>query len=157
MPRRILGVALVGCFVLHSALQINVISSLVAPRVRAANHELLAEATRLEQFGLNQPCLVLGHPSFNQDLAYATRCTNVPSDARSVQKAIRRGVDVVQLANAAPPAAYWANWRKITLPSLPRRHPTHAYLSFLPRCPLTGCAQLGDRSASARVLRRSPT
>jgi hypothetical protein len=128
-PRLALGVGLTGALVANTALQVHVITAFIAPGGRSTGTEIQADANRLHQLGVRGSCLVLGSPGDNQDLAYATGCTNVPRAVPLVHEAAQDGTHVVWLNHIPPPKAYGLRWRPAQLPGRTPGAPLHVYLS----------------------------
>jgi hypothetical protein len=115
-PRIALTGALVGALLAHAFVQVDVVLADVKPPAARFSRQVQADAAALHKLGVRTPCIVLGQPSWNEALAYAARCRNVPRTAATVQELRARGSYVVWLGPSAPPARYGASWRQIALP-----------------------------------------
>ena len=73
----------------------SIIETSVEPAFTLGNNRTLAEVRKLRRLGVEPPCLILGNAGWNQNLAYALRCTNHPRDPESVQRMIAGGTQVV--------------------------------------------------------------
>ena len=101
----------------HTALQVRVIVTRLEPAENRTYNAYLADARRLARHGLHRPCLVLGSPAVDQ-IAYATGCTNVPTDPTQARRAAEQGTGIVWLFTATPP-----DWPGITWHSVALRRP----------------------------------
>ncbi len=112
----------------HTALQVEVIVTRIKPSESRTYHGDLADARRLVRNGVHRPCLVLGSPADDQ-IAYATGCTNTPTDLTRARAAAEGGSDVVWLHARTPPTWPGMRWRALLLP-----HPigalTEAYVGL---------------------------
>jgi hypothetical protein len=100
----------------HAAVQVDVILARVKPGGVAGNAAVLADAEQLSDDGLRTPCLILGDPGWNENLAYATRCGNRPGQPATLRTRIMRGVGVVWLRDRRPSPSVWPSWRRVLLP-----------------------------------------
>jgi hypothetical protein len=114
--RVVVATALAGVLVVHTVLQVHVLTAFIAPGARVTAAEIHADADRLHQLGLHGPCLVLGSPANNQELAYATGCANEPRTVPLVDDAAEDGSHIVWLGPLRPPRSYDLRWRPIDLP-----------------------------------------
>ena len=130
--RIVAGCLLGALLIAHTAIQLTVIQTQVKPAFTMGNNRTLAEARTLRKLGVHPPCHILGQGGWNQNLAYALRCTNHPRDVESVQRMIAMGTQVVWLTNKRPSARYGTEWTRVKLPGLRPSTPQVAYLSFEP-------------------------
>lgn len=123
--------ALIGALVAHIAIQVDVVVSHVAPQLVRFNRQMRLDAVALHVLDVRRPCVVLGQPSWNEALAYATGCRNVPRDATSLRRLRAGGTHVVWLGPSAPPARYGSRsgWRRVRLPGRSATGRQVAYLS----------------------------
>jgi hypothetical protein len=115
---------------------VHVIAARVAPPVRQFAAAVRADAEVLNGLGVRGPCLVVGQPGWEEDLAYAAGCTDVPGRRRGVRDRIEDGVVVVWLGTSPPKAAHDARWRRVDLPWLQPRRPLVALVGQRPGPPL---------------------
>ena len=129
-PRMVVTGALVAALLAHLAIQLDVVLVHVKPPVARFDRQMRADAGALHAFGVRRRCIVLGQPGFNEALAYATGCSNVPRLATSVQHLRALGRDVVWLGPTTPPARYGTRWRRVVLPGPSSRTVQVAYLGI---------------------------
>jgi hypothetical protein len=117
-----LAVGCAGVVLVQAVAQALVIRDRIAPAVRRADRRVLAEAADLRRLGLRPPCLVLGEPAWSENLAYADRCSDVPSDPAGVAARMEADAAVVDLGSGR---AVHDQGRRV---SLPGARPLIAYL-----------------------------
>jgi hypothetical protein len=137
VPRTVLVSGLGAILVAHAAVQVHVLTGLIAPHARITGAEIVADAEQLHDVGVRGPCLVLGSPVDNQDLAYATGCSNVPRGATAVRDRVEDGSRVVWLNQAPPPRSYSARWHAVQLPGGTPSITQRVYISVGPSSPDT--------------------
>ncbi|MDT7575139.1 MAG: hypothetical protein QOH17_1472, partial [Pseudonocardiales bacterium] len=131
--RGLIRVGVTSAFVVvllaHLAVQGDVVIAHIRPAVTRFNRQVQADAAALHALGVRPPCVVLGQPSWNEALAYAAGCRNVPRGVGAVQRLRALGTDVVWLGPTSPPDRYGLSWRQVTLPGPTSLSPQVAYLS----------------------------
>lgn len=122
------GAGLAVGLLAHAALQIQVITAHIKPGGSLNAAKVFGEARQLRALGVRPPCLVLGSPANDQNLAYATDCSNVPTSAVAVRDDIEDGTRVAYVRGNRLPTVYGDDWRRGLLAGT-----RYAYLSTEPR------------------------
>ncbi len=126
--RRACSLALAGLLLAHAVVQVQLITSRIGPSMRTGNDRTLADARDLVWLGVRPGCIVSG-PG-DENLAYAVRCTNVPTTASAIRHELDEGAQVVWLVR--PPADRATFWRRVALRYPTADHSHFVYLSFVP-------------------------
>ena len=129
-PRFALHGALALVLLLHTAIQVSVITRHIAPVIRERSRVVLADAGQLAGNGLRHPCVVRGRHGLDvARLSYATRCKDVPTKPAALRDRLKDGAQVVWLSTHVPPSYYGVTWKRDTLWLHSPRIPRTAYLS----------------------------
>lgn len=84
-------------FLGHAAIQVRVVTTHLGLGTRRSSADILAMASTLRLHGTRRGCVVLGYPSWNQNLAHALRCTNAPDSTGALRRTLADGTQVVWL------------------------------------------------------------
>lgn len=115
-PRVVVTAALVAVLLAHVAIQLDVVLVHVKPPVARFDRRMRVDAAALHARGVRRNCVVLGQPGYNEALAYAAGCSNVPANAKAVRNLRAQGRDAVWLGPSKPPVRYGSGWRRVALP-----------------------------------------
>src|SRR4051812_4333407 len=139
-PQRSLAiVAGIAVFALVSAdlgLQLKTASNLLVPD-RPARENFLRLGVGIRHFGVQQPCIVFGSVD-PTPTAYWAQCEAGPESVlpgslgaplvEAASEAVRSGKRVVIVTRARTLPAYFASWRKVSIPNMPDPR-IHAWIS----------------------------
>jgi hypothetical protein len=92
-----------------------VVTRHIVPRALHDDHAILAGGRALRLLGVHSPCLVLGDPGWNQELAYLDGCSNTVPSAAGLQAKLADGTDVIWLTRRQPADRRDVSWRGVRL------------------------------------------
>jgi hypothetical protein len=129
--RRAVGAVFLAGLITHLVIQLSVITTFIKPAAESLSLQTQSRAALLHGLGVQAPCIILGEPLDNQNLAYALRCTNPRVAQTSIPAALRHGVHIVWLRDSPPPHSDGAHWHRVRLPHHHAAQSRFAYVSHV--------------------------